>query len=77
VIHNGAVLFSSDSSQAALDEYRRLRDELLGARRRPPAIDARALLQREMAEFETRQVLRETARQKKARATKKGGKGGA
>ena len=77
VIHGGAVLFSSDSQKQALDEYRRRRDQLLGAERRSPAIDVRALLERERAEFETRQVLRETARQKKARATRKGGKGGA
>jgi len=77
VIHDGAVIFSSESQKAAMDAYRSRRDQLLGLERQPPPIDVGALLRREMADFETRQVLKETARQKKARATRKGGKGGA
>jgi hypothetical protein len=74
VVIDGTVAYSSDSKKDALSEYRLLRDRLL-----PPtktAIDVRRILEKEVGEREIDQFLADSTRMKRARALRKGGKGG-
>src|SRR2546425_536132 len=77
VLLRGKVVFAAPSKRKALIEYQRRRDELIdatgSARDRESARNA---LKREVAEAEAMSFLAASARQKKAKATSRGGRGG-
>jgi hypothetical protein len=74
VVMAGAVVFTAASEKDALREYRRLRDHLLPPKSK--SVDARKILEREVAEQDARRFLADSSRAKRAKALRKGGKGG-
>lgn len=77
LILQGRVVFSSASEKEAKVEYERRKRELLGnaPSQRPPSNVAEAL-RREIAAREATAFLGQSARQKRARAFKRGGRRG-
>ena len=77
VLLRGEIVFVSHSQREALAEYRRLRDSLSPAAQATMNRDAVAsALRKAAAEQEVTAFLAQSAREKRARATRKGGPGG-
>ena len=74
VVRDGAVVYTSQSQEDALRQYRDLRDQLLP--RTETGVDVKRIIEREVAEHEANRFLADSRRSKRARALKKGGKGG-
>jgi hypothetical protein len=78
VLLQGEIVFQSKTKNRALAEYRRIRDDLLadhpGQKLSPDEV--RAALARERSSMEVAGMLAASSRNKRAKATAKGGRGG-
>lgn len=78
VILQGQLQFSSSSEREALNEYRRLRDSLAEPSDRPriPEKSITEAIRKAAADNEARAFLAQSSREKRAKATRRGGPGG-
>lgn len=76
VLLNGEEIFASASEKKAAEEFRRHQTALAGQAGRKTTVDVKAALQREIADRQVTEFLVESSQQKRAKALRKGGRGG-